>query len=169
MPLSPTEILTIVHSLQASSWDEAVITVGDSRITLARHRKPLPAASVASSSEPASGGLTDSTIPAVESHYQPEAAPATLHDGAAPASATSELVVTAPSVGVFLRTPQPGADSFVEVGQLAKVGDTLGIVAVLKSQTNILADVDGLITAIHVDHEGAVEFGTPLVSIKPEA
>ncbi|MEO5321133.1 hypothetical protein PV761_21440 [Arthrobacter sp. CC3] len=177
MSLSPTDIKTIVESLRASSWDQAVITVGDTRIELARNGKPLPSVLGGNATEVASPMLVDASpnavppLPVVDPPLQPSHSPSTQVEevsSAVPIS-DSDHVVTSPSVGVFWRAPEPGADSFVEVGQLVKVGDTLGIVEIMKLMSNVSADVNGVVTAVHVDNAGAVEFGTPLVSIKAEA
>lgn len=176
MSLSPTDIRSIVNSLQASSWDQAVITVGDTRIALARNGKTLPSVqgeSVGESAPPLinSAPQAAATPPAVESRPLPESTPAVLveADSPTPPVSNSDHVVSSPSVGVFWRASEPGAASFVEIGQLVRVGDTLGIVEIMKLMSNVAADVNGVVTAIHVDNAGAVEFGTPLVSIKPEA
>jgi acetyl-CoA carboxylase biotin carboxyl carrier protein len=80
-----------------------------------------------------------------------------------------EQTIISPSVGVFRRAPGPGAAPFIEVGQAVKAGDTVGVLEVMKRMSNIPADVDGVITALHVGDAGAVEFGSPLVSIKAGA
>lgn len=177
MSLSPTEIKSIVDSLRVSSWDQAVITVGDTRIALARNGKPLPSGLEGSVGESAAPAVTNSasqaaaTLPVAESNSLPTSAqPAVVQEAvAAPVMSESDHVVTSPTVGVFWRSPEPGAAAFVEVGQLVKVGDTLGIVEIMKLMSNISADVSGVITAVHVENADAVEFGTALVSIKPEA
>jgi biotin carboxyl carrier protein len=75
-------------------------------------------------------------------------------------------VITAPSVGVFWRAPEPGAPAFVEVGSRVEVGDTLGIVEVMKLMSNVAADVAGEVVAIHAENASTVQFGTPLVTIR---
>lgn len=77
-------------------------------------------------------------------------------------------MVTAPSVGIFWRAPEPGAKPFVEVGSKVAVGDTVGIVEVMKLMGNVTAEVAGTVTAVHVENAQGVEFGTPLVTIRPE-
>lgn len=177
MSLSPTDIKSIVDSLRASSWDQAVITVGDTRIALARNGKSLPSDQVANAGELAPPALiksspeTAASLPAVEPQLLPASAqPAMVEEATSPPpTSDSDHIVTSPSVGVFWRSPEPGAPSFVEAGQMVKIGDTLGIVEIMKLMSNVSADVSGVVTAVHVENAGAVEFGTPLVSIKPEA
>lgn len=178
MSLSPTDIKAIVDSLRASNWDEAVITVGDTRIAVARNGKSASLLAEKGSgtetveAEPAAARQSAIPAPLAAEAVAAPAAPVTAVPAApegAPGASGNEHVVTSPSVGVFWRAPEPGAAPFIEVGQLVKAGDTLGIVEIMKLMSNISADVSGVVTAIHVENTGAVEFGTPLVSIKPEA
>jgi acetyl-CoA carboxylase biotin carboxyl carrier protein len=76
-------------------------------------------------------------------------------------------VITAPSVGVFWRSPRPGSPPFVEVGQTVAVGDTVCIVEMMKLMNNVVSDVAGTVTAIHVENAAQVEYGAPLISIAP--
>ncbi|HVX32216.1 MAG TPA: biotin/lipoyl-containing protein, partial [Solirubrobacterales bacterium] len=86
---------------------------------------------------------------------------------ASPPDSPPGHVVASPSVGVFWRSPEPGATPFVDVGQAVEVGQTLCIVEVMKLMQHVVADVAGTIAAIHVENGDNVEFGTPLFSIDP--
>jgi biotin carboxyl carrier protein len=70
-------------------------------------------------------------------------------------------------VGVFWRAPEPGAPPFVEEGAEVQAGQALCIVEIMKLMQQITADVAGIVTAIHTENGGQVEFGTPLFSIAP--
>ena len=43
------------------------------------------------------------------------------------------------------------------------------IVEMMKLMNNVVADVTGVVTAIHVENAAQVEYGTPLISIDPAA
>jgi acetyl-CoA carboxylase biotin carboxyl carrier protein len=73
--------------------------------------------------------------------------------------------VKSPMVGTFYRSPSPGANAFVEVGQTVKQGDTLCIIEAMKLLNEIEADVSGVIKAILADNGQPVEFGEPLFVI----
>jgi acetyl-CoA carboxylase biotin carboxyl carrier protein len=49
------------------------------------------------------------------------------------------------------------------------VGDTVGIVEVMKLMNHVVATVAGVVTAVHVANGDMVEFGQPLVVVDPEA
>ena len=73
-----------------------------------------------------------------------------------------------PTVGLFWRSPQPGSPPFVEVGQLVNVGDLLCIVEVMKLMNNVVAEISGVISVIHVANAAAVEYGQTLMTITPQ-
>jgi biotin carboxyl carrier protein len=75
------------------------------------------------------------------------------------------VVVPAPSVGIFWRSPEPGALPFVEVGSRVAEGDVVGIVEVMKLMNNVHAPVAGVVRAIHVANAASVEYETPLMTI----
>jgi acetyl-CoA carboxylase biotin carboxyl carrier protein len=170
MSLSSSDIRVIVDALQESDWDQATVVVGDVRIAVSRRGLPLPGESAAGT--PAASPAPRAVAAAVPAPAAPApaapAAPAPAAPApAAPPAAPEGHVITAPSVGVFWRAPEPGAAPFVEVGTVVHVGDTIGIVEVMKLMSNVAADIAGEVVAVHVENAAAVEFGTPLVTIRP--
>ena len=106
---------------------------------------------------------------------QQYAAPPVL-PGAAPGAASSVKlddeddvpdghVVKSPMVGTFYRSPSPGAEAFVQIGQAVKEGDTLCIIEAMKLLNEIEADASVVIKAILVENGEPVEFGAPLFVI----
>lgn len=76
-------------------------------------------------------------------------------------------VIESPSVGLFWRSPSPGAPPFVEVGAAVAAGDTVAIVEVMKLMNHVAAPTDGVVSAILVENGGPVEFGQTIVTIDP--
>ena len=74
-------------------------------------------------------------------------------------------MVKSPMVGTFYRSPSPGAQPFVEVGQNVSAGDTLCIIEAMKLLNEIEADQNGVISAVLVESGQPVEFGQPLFVI----
>ena len=101
----------------------------------------------------------------------PAAAPAaapTPAPAAAPAAAEEDPAadpgaVTSPMVGTVYLQAEPGAPSFIKVGQQVSEGETLLIVEAMKTMNQIPAPRDGTVKRILVDDGAAVEFGAPLV------
>jgi len=100
---------------------------------------------------------------------QPHAAPRTEAPPAAPTAtepASDSVDVTSPFVGTFYRSPSPDAPSFVEVGSVVRVGQTLCIVEAMKLMNEIEAECSGTVTDIFAQSGKAVEFGQKLFRIK---
>jgi len=76
-------------------------------------------------------------------------------------------IVKSPIVGTFYRSPEPGAKSFVEVGQMVKKGAVLCIIEAMKLMNEINAECDGEIIKAYVDNGQAVQYGERLFAIKP--
>jgi acetyl-CoA carboxylase biotin carboxyl carrier protein len=77
-------------------------------------------------------------------------------------------MVRSPVVGTFYRTPAPGEDPYVEVGDRVGAGQTLCIVEAMKLMNEIPADVSGEVVEILVENARGVEYDQPLFRIRPE-
>ena len=73
--------------------------------------------------------------------------------------------VKSPMVGTFYRAASPGAKSFVEIGDVVKVGDTVCIIEAMKILNEIEADMAGTVTQILCENGQAIEYGQPMVVI----
>jgi biotin carboxyl carrier protein len=73
--------------------------------------------------------------------------------------------VLSPLPGTFYRRPSPDQSVFKEVGDSVAVGDTIGLIEVMKSFSPVTAEAAGKIVAFHVEEEDAVMPGQPLVDI----
>ena len=93
----------------------------------------------------------------------PVAAPAPAAE-AAPAAAGH--TVKSPMVGSFYRASSPEAKPFVEVGSQVNVGDTLCIIEAMKMMNQIESDKAGVVKAILVNNQDAIEFDQPLFVIE---
>lgn len=77
-----------------------------------------------------------------------------------------DYCVTSPIVGVFYTAPAENAAPFVAVGDSVKKGQTLCIIEAMKLMNEIVAEQDGVITAVCAENGQLVEFGSPLFYIK---
>lgn len=73
--------------------------------------------------------------------------------------------VKSPMVGTFYRAASPGAKSFVEIGDVVKVGDTVCIIEAMKILNEIEADMSGTVSQILCENGQAVEYGQPMLVI----
>ncbi|GGX55238.1 acetyl-CoA carboxylase, biotin carboxyl carrier protein [Tateyamaria omphalii] len=111
---------------------------------------------VAQVAAPAPTAAPAPAAPAVEALATEPAADPANHPGA----------VTSPMVGTVYMQAEPGAPSFIQVGQQVSEGDTLLIVEAMKTMNHIPAPRAGTIKRILVDDGAAVEFGAPLVILE---
>ncbi len=80
----------------------------------------------------------------------------------------SDLVyIKADTVGTFFRSPEPGADPFVDTGDMVDVGQQVAILEVMKMMSPIVADRPGRIVEILASDGESVEFDTRLLAIAP--
>jgi len=75
--------------------------------------------------------------------------------------------VTAPTVGVFYRSPEPGAAPFVEIGSIVGPGDQVAIVEAMKLFLPVEAGNRGRVAAVLVQDGEPVEYGEPLIALEP--
>jgi len=163
--LSPEDIRALISAFQSSDWDEMSLQYGDTRLDLTRNGHPPVGRQIA---PVAAAPAAPAAAPV------PASAPVAPATPAAPSGPTSVAhpeghKVTSPSLGLFWRSPQPGAPAFVEVGQQIDAEDTVCIVEVMKLMNHVKAGVSGTVVAILVDNGAMVEFGQTLVVIEPGA
>ena len=75
-------------------------------------------------------------------------------------------LVNSPMVGTVYLQPQPGADSFVKVGDTVQAGQTMMIIEAMKTMNPIPAPKGGKVVEIIVADGQPVEFGEPLAVIE---
>ena len=100
-------------------------------------------------------------------------APAATIAHPAPAAAPSHTdwakhpgAVKSPMVGTAYLSPEPGAPSFVKVGDTVSVGQTLLIVEAMKVMNQIKANQAGKVTQILISDGSPVEYDEPLLVIE---
>ena len=97
----------------------------------------------------------------------PASAPVALPAAAAASPAVADGVeINSPMVGTFYQKPAPEAPSFVEVGSVVSVGQTVCIIEAMKVMNEIKAEVSGTVIAIVAQDGKPVQFGDVLFRIK---
>ena len=74
--------------------------------------------------------------------------------------------IKSPMVGTVYLQAEPGANTFVKVGDQVKNGQTLLIIEAMKTMNPLESILQGKITKILIENEQAVEFGQPLMLIE---
>ncbi len=145
------KLKTLIDLVSESGVAELEITEGEDRVRIVNHvNSPAPVARPA----------------VVEIAQEPVAAPAPAAQPAAPApsapAASTGTPLNSPMVGTFYRSPSPGADPFVQVGDTVKKGQVVCIIEAMKLLNEVEAEEDGVIKEICVDNGQPVEYGQPL-------
>lgn len=101
----------------------------------------------------------------------PSAAPSPLPEPAPAPSVSPPLldnvvVVSAPLVGRFYRSPGPDTPPYVEVGDRVKKGQVICVIEAMKLMNEIEAEQAGTIRAVLAENGRPVEFGEPLFEIE---
>ena len=73
--------------------------------------------------------------------------------------------ILSPLPGTFYRRSSPDKPAFKDIGDVVAVGDVVGLIEVMKSFNEVLADVAGTITGFPTDDEEPVMAGQPLVAL----
>ena len=110
--------------------------------------------------------------PAAPAVAAPAAAPAAV---APPAAAASEpaaddglVPIESPMVGTFYAKPNPEKPNFVSVGDSIGPDSVVCLIEAMKIFNEIKAERSGTVAKVLVENGDAVEFGQPLLLIKPE-
>ena len=67
--------------------------------------------------------------------------------------------------GIFYRRPSPDKPPFKDNGDTVSVGDTIGLIEVMKTFNPVVAEVSGKILRFVVENEDAVMAGQALVEL----
>lgn len=174
--LSYDDLVRIVELIRsAETFSEFHLKVGDIELDLRKHHDgrsaaqagpqvALPAQAVPTSAPPAV--TTDSPGPSAAA--LPESATRRADRPARADIPAGAVVIEAPMVGTFYRSPEPGARPFVEVGQAVTPESTVCIIEVMKLMNSINAGCAGKVLQVLVDDAQSVEMGQALIVIDPE-
>ena len=80
---------------------------------------------------------------------------------------TNNLVISSPMVGTFYAAKSEGSEPYISVGDIVKKGQIIGIVEAMKLMNEIESEYDGVVKEILVKNKDMIEYGQPLVSLKP--
>ncbi len=73
--------------------------------------------------------------------------------------------ILSPLPGTFYSKPSPDQPAFKSVGDTVAVGDVIGLIEVMKSFNEVMADQAGTILAFVAEDEEPVMAGQPLIEL----
>jgi acetyl-CoA carboxylase biotin carboxyl carrier protein len=156
--LTYRDVVDILRLFKDADHCETVeLAVGDLRL---KFRRSAAQSKAAAATSPVPAAVT----PQREARASKPMRPPTplANERASPGS-----VIAAPMLGTFYHAPEPGAKPFVDIGSVVAKGDTIGLIEVMKLFSPVSADVAGTVVEILADNGALVEYGQPLVRLKP--
>jgi len=162
--LNFNELRELVTTLSQTDISELTLKGADFELTLRKQGAIAPA------SPPVAAAVAPDQPVAVPIMEMPQASTVAppASSPTPPPSADSNLVeITSPMVGTFYRAPAPEEPSFVEVGDRIQTGQTVCIIEAMKLMNELEAEVSGEIVEILVGNAQPVEFGQPLMRVRP--
>ncbi len=165
MNLSVNELRELVAALNQTDIAELTFKNAEFELTL---RKP---AAIQSAATPNSAPTAALALP-VASAIAPSPSPVVVPAAASPPPAApiidpALVEITAPMVGTFYRSPTPDEAAFVEVGDRIQSGQTVCIIEAMKLMNELEAEISGEIVDILVENADPIEFGQPLMRVRP--
>jgi len=122
------------------------------------------------------GGAGQPTVVSVPQGMVVEAAPVSglapvaAPEGSPTAPPDDGLVpITSPMVGTVYLTPDPESPPFVSVGDEVRSESTVCVIEAMKVFNEIQAEVSGTVERILVHNEQAIEYGQPLMLVRPNS
>ena len=156
MSFTHDDVQRIIQLLNTSHFDELHLELDGIKLDLRRHGagSPVSAATVVPASTP-----SPSPAAAAASPSSPVAA--------AGVSASGDLLeVRAPMLGVFYRSPKPGADPFVTPGTVVEPETVIGIIEVMKLMNSVPANLRGEVVEVLAKDGELVEYDQVLMRVR---
>lgn len=163
--MTEDEVLQILDLVEKSNFDYLDLEVGDLKLTVSKSGVPLAAAAAPATvsvtrAEPAAPAAPAPAAAPPAPESAPASRPVTVKEGAVP--------ITAPMVGTFYATPEPGAPPFVKLGDHVDAEATVGLVEVMKVFNAVSSGVAGTIDEVCVESGQFVEHGQTLFLVRPD-
>lgn len=157
-PLPSDDLQAIVDQFNASHWRALELEFHGTRLFLSKDSGASPEWATASAAPAAQAVATPAAQVASVA-----ATPATVTPGLT--AGEGQVIVNAPSLGTFYRSPKPGAAPFTQIGDSVDPETELCLIEVMKLFTTLRAGVKGRLVDILVEDGTMVEHGQPLFVI----
>ena len=176
-PPNDEELIEILNVLNDSDFDDLHLEMSGLKLVFSKRSMDFPDQSVEGTikerrgpsareesvaAEDAQEIKADGAVTDQRAHSKPEAqaAPLIEEEGWIP--------IKSPLLGIFYRSPKPGAPPFVEIGSEITEDDTVCLVEVMKLFNTVKAGVKGRIAKICAENNQMIEYNQTLFLIEPE-
>lgn len=160
------DIEALIRTFDDSDWDELSVKIDGLEIHLSKNPEAARAGTTFATS-PADPAPASQLAPAARPASQPSSGDA----GTTPTQEVPDglLAIRAPNLGTFYRSPKPGAQPYVAVGQRVTPETEICLIEVMKLFTPVRAGVAGIVRKVLVEDAQLVEYDQPLFLIEPSA
>lgn len=160
--LPAEDLQAIVEGFNASHWRSMELEFHGTRLFLSKDAGASPEwAAPAAAARPTAA----MEGPATPASSAPPAASCASAPPAGDTAVSGQIVVKAPSLGTFYRSPKPGAAPFIELNAQVDADTELCLIEVMKLFTTLRAGVKGKLVDILVKDGEMVEFDQPIFVI----
>lgn len=157
MSLSYKEVAEILKIIDASSCEEVILELENTRLVVRR----------GDSSGQTKDSVSTKERPEPKLDKQPDQSPGKITSNEYNLTGDdNDIIVKSPMTGTFFGRPSPDEDAFVSEGTRVGAGDTLCLIEVMKLYTTIEAAEDGTVKSILAEDGNLVEFDQSLFVIQ---
>lgn len=157
------QILELIKAVSDSNLTEFEIQDGETKISMGTNKETKQITLTA----PVMHGTGEVAMPVMAAQAMtPSGTASAAAEASETASEPTGNIVKSPLVGTFYKSSSPESAPFVQVGDVVKKGQVLGIVEAMKLMNEIESEYDGTIKEILVENEQMVEFGQPMFVIE---
>lgn len=148
------KVKKLIEMLENSSLNEIVIKEGEESVKLVKSAGNIQTPQMIAASPQVLAPTIEEKEPKEKTKEEPED------------KIISGKSINSPMVGTFYSSPNPGADSFVKVGDKVSEGDVLCIIEAMKMMNEVKSDYSGIIKEILISDADPVEYGEALFIIE---
>ena len=141
------KVKKLIEMLENSSLNEIVIKEGEESVKLVKSAGNIQTPQMIAASPQVLAPAIEEKEPEEKTKEEPED------------KIISGKSINSPMVGTFYSSPNPGADSFVKVGDKVSEGDVLCIIEAMKMMNEVKSDYSGIIKEILISDADPVEYG----------
>ena len=148
------KVKKLIEMLENSSLNEIVIKEGEESVKLVKSAGNIQTPQMIAASPQVLAPAIEEKEPEEKTKEEPED------------KIISGKSINSPMVGTFYSSPNPGADTFVKVGDKVSEGDVLCIIEAMKMMNEVKSDYNGIIKEVLISDADPVEYGEALFIIE---
>jgi len=151
-------VVKLIELMEAHGLDEIEVAEGEMHIRLKKAGKMPTATPIIAAHAPVVAAANGVVVPQA--------------NNAEPAQNSKEkdtVEITSPMVGTFYRSSSPDAGPFVSKGDHVTPDSVVCIIEAMKVMNEIKAEAEGEIVSILVENGESVEYGQPIMVVRPTA